>query len=330
MKVNNYLISVIVPVYNVEKYLEECLNSLVNQSFKSYEIILVDDGSTDKSGKICDCYKELHSNVTVIHKTNRGLSSARNAGVKISKGLYLTFVDSDDFVSSDYLEFLYNNLVLYKADISIGRMRMFWKKINITIPKESSVSIYTPSQALKEMMLRRNFGVTACCKLCKKELVCDYTEGKLYEDLDTTYKIIGKSNKVVYGNKPIYFYRQRLLSIRHTYINDKHLYGIDAAEHQMEYIKKNYPDLINYAGYRVALIIFELISKTTKYSSYNIKMFKKLKIKLERYSYYVINTPEVHLSMKLRCLAVRSGYIASYVIFSLLDTLAKIKVIIKK
>lgn len=113
------LISVIVPVYNVEKYIEKCLESIINQTYRNIEIILVDDGSTDNSGKICDDYAKKYSNITVIHKLNGGLSDARNAGMKIAKGEFICFFDSDDWVEIDILEKAYNKLYENKSDVVI-------------------------------------------------------------------------------------------------------------------------------------------------------------------------------------------------------------------
>ena len=115
------LISVVVPVYNVEKYIDKCINSIINQTYKNLEIILVDDGSPDNCGNICDEYAKKDNRIIVIHKENGGLSDARNTGIEVSKGKYITFIDSDDYISDNYVSFLYNLIIEYKADISIGK-----------------------------------------------------------------------------------------------------------------------------------------------------------------------------------------------------------------
>ena len=112
------LISIIVPVYNVEKYIRRCINSILNQTYQYLEIILVDDGSTDNSGLICDKYAHMDNRITVIHKKNGGLSSARNTGIDIAKGAYIGFIDSDDWIAPETYEVLYRNLVHYDADVS--------------------------------------------------------------------------------------------------------------------------------------------------------------------------------------------------------------------
>ena len=113
------LISIIVPVYNVEKYLNRCIDSLISQTYQNIEIILVDDGSTDSSSEIVDGYLKKDNRIKVFHKDNGGLSDARNKGIEISKGKYLSFVDSDDYVTNTYIETLYNTIIEYEADISI-------------------------------------------------------------------------------------------------------------------------------------------------------------------------------------------------------------------
>ena len=119
------MISVIVPVYNVEKYLSRCIDSILNQTYKDYEIILIDDGSKDSSGKICDEYAKNHNNISVIHTKNRGLSAARNTGTENSHGEYITFVDSDDLISNSFLSDLYTLIVNNNADISLCNFQLY-------------------------------------------------------------------------------------------------------------------------------------------------------------------------------------------------------------
>ena len=113
------MISVIVPVYNTEKFLKNCISSIANQTYKDLEIILVNDGSTDNSGKICDDFAQKDSRIKVIHQSNKGVGAARNAGLDVAKGAYIGFVDSDDILRPDMYEFLLNNLIVHNADISV-------------------------------------------------------------------------------------------------------------------------------------------------------------------------------------------------------------------
>ena len=206
-------ISVIIPVYNVELYLERCIKSILCQTYKDFELLLVDDGSPDKSGEICDHYKNIDSRIRVIHKENGGLSDARNVGVLSAAGEYITFVDSDDYVSSNYLEYLLDLAMKTNADISVGCFRRtesdecnFQRKrkyqdITILDSKTGCMEIITMGRY--EPML-----VTAWCKLIKRDvcLECPFPVGFKHEDRATTYKYYYHCRKIAFGNQEIYAY----------------------------------------------------------------------------------------------------------------------------
>ncbi|MBU3198080.1 glycosyltransferase [Clostridium estertheticum] len=210
---NNPLISIIVPIYNVEVYIRNCVDSILGQSYENLEIILVDDGSPDNCGDICDEYRSKDKRIKVIHKKNGGLSSARNAGIDIASGDYLGFIDSDDWIESDMYESLYNALTSHKADISVcGRYIVEADKIT-TISDSEKAEVFTRREALSELVLDEYSGMKnfAWDKLYKKELFDDirYPEGKYYEDIFTTYKLFSKSNKIVDIKSPKYYYLLR-------------------------------------------------------------------------------------------------------------------------
>ena len=145
------LISIVVPIYNVEKYLEKCINSIIIQTYKNIEIILVNDGSTDSSGKICDIYLKKDKRIKVIHKKNGGLSDARNVGIENAKGKYIAFIDSDDFIDSDFIEILYNLIIEYNADVSCCKCNVIYKK-NKKQQVEEKINIFTNYEAINEML----------------------------------------------------------------------------------------------------------------------------------------------------------------------------------
>lgn len=204
-------ISVIVPVYKVEKYLRKCVDSILAQSFADFEIILVDDGSPDNCGKICDEYALKDNRIKVIHKENGGLSDARNAGIKISKGEYLSFIDSDDYIAPDFLEILYKLVCENKANIAVCDAIVVKEDETAEFDILEKYELMDKNLALVEMVYDRKFSVNTWNKLYKKELFEEilFPKGLLYEDLATTYKLVDKSNKVVYTQAKLYAYVQR-------------------------------------------------------------------------------------------------------------------------
>lgn len=241
----NDLISIIVPIYNVENYLDRCLDSIVNQTYTNLEIILVDDGSTDNSKLMCDDYKNKDHRIVVIHKKNGGLSSARNVGIDIAHGNYIMFVDSDDFIDIKMVENMLKILKETNSDISIcnrfyyyenGDKKLRYKNNNIQI-------IMNSEQAIYEMNNYRNFDMSAWCKLYKIELFNDirFPNGKISEDFYIMYLLFDKAKKIVYNSNPYYYYFQRNGSITKT-ASLKYDF-VNAAYEQMKYVEKKYPNL---------------------------------------------------------------------------------------
>lgn len=208
-------ISVIVPVYNVEKYLSICIESVLNQSFKNFELILINDGSSDKSGIICDKYSLKDKRISVVHKENEGVSAARNYGLKICRGEYVIFIDSDDFIDSDTLEVSYNMAKHNNIDTVIFGIESFDdsdRKELITYNQLKDTKIYSSKDAIKKFLNYEIRGYS-CNRLVKRTVLIEnnilYPEGiRFGEDICPTLKIISNSNKVMLFNKPMYHYRQ--------------------------------------------------------------------------------------------------------------------------
>ena len=208
----NELISIVVPVYNVEKYLSTCVESILKQTYSNIEVILVDDGSTDCSGKMCDHYMGQDERIKVIHKKNGGLSDARNKGIIQAEGKYITFIDSDDVVSSDYVEYLYNILEENDGDIAICDPVHCYPNV---FEQETFMRVYKAEDAIVEMLYQKSFLVAAWGKLYKKDYFeeIEFPEGMLFEDSAVMYKIFDKAKKIVYGNAKLYGYMHREGSI---------------------------------------------------------------------------------------------------------------------
>lgn len=217
---SNELVSVIVPVYNVEDYLKKCVNSIINQTYTNLEIILVDDGSPDNCGKICDEYLNIDSRIRVIHKKNGGLSSARNAGLDIAKGKYISFIDSDDYIKENFIEALKTSI--RDAEIAICGITNVLEDGEVCLDIEESPikdERLSSLEALKKLATPNYFYyVTACNKLYLRSLFDDirFEEGKINEDEYIVHKLFEKSNKIVTISDKLYFYLQRDSSITHS------------------------------------------------------------------------------------------------------------------
>ena len=252
---NKPLISVVVPVYNVEKYVEQCIRSIINQTYKSLEIIVVDDGSTDKSGKICDDLSAIDSRIKVIHKKNGGLADARNVGIDHANGDLIGFVDSDDYIHPDFYEELYNLMKEKETDIAecqflrvdvenIENVKGIIDDANSNI--ESQVVVEDNIDALRHLYGPRLQPyikkVVVWNKLYKKSLFNDvrFPVGKLHEDEFTTYKILYKCKNLVSTNKIMHGYMQTKNSIMRKIIKKQRIDdNLKAYEDAYIYFKEN-------------------------------------------------------------------------------------------
>ena len=226
------LLSVIVPVYNVEEYLPTCIESILNQTFKDFEVILVDDGSTDESGQICDEYAKKDERVKVIHKENGGLSDARNVGLLSSKGKYIAFVDGDDFIIETAFEKLMRKITIYDAEIVVGNEVRYISDSKKIKPKKRHLStelVYTGIEFMKLCMEQGAMYLGVPYNIYKRSLIIDnnlfFKKGILHEDLLWTPLVFLKANKVVYEDIDFYMHRIRQGSI--TQSVDKTKNGID-------------------------------------------------------------------------------------------------------
>lgn len=233
------VISVIIPVYNVEKYLCQCLDSVIKQTYKNLEIILVDDGSTDDSGKICDEYANIDKRIIVIHKNNAGLSAARNAGIDICKGDYISFVDSDDWIDLDMYEIFMSKITEHNADIvSCGYVLEFANiKINYNLV---NIIINGSNKIVQSLFYNKNFPNAVWGKVYSKNIFekLRFPIGRIYEDMLIKYDILKNSQKVVILKSTFYHYRQRSNSIMTDINIEKIKEKITACEIIIKKLKK--------------------------------------------------------------------------------------------
>lgn len=242
----NSLISVIVPIYNVEKYLDRCVDSIINQTYKNLEIILVDDGSPDNCPQMCDDYAKKDSRIKVVHKENGGLSDARNVGMKVATGEYVSFIDSDDYVSLDFYETLLETIVDNDSDIvECGVVKFYENEKFDKYNDDLKVTNYDTVDALDGLINENPFKQHVWNKLYKSNIALDipYAVGKLNEDEFWTYQIFGKAKKVTRINKTMYYYFQRGSSIMGNGYNIKRLDALEGKMNRQAYIEKNFPIL---------------------------------------------------------------------------------------
>ena len=234
-----YLISIIVPVYNNDKYLHNCINSIINQTYRNIEIILIDDGSTDTSLQVCNFYSNKDKRIKVIHKENGGLSEARNYGIKHAKGDYIFFIDSDDIIQNNTIEIMYSVLENKNDCISICNFERFNSKYsystNKIIKKYTSLSYF-------EEILKINCFTYACGVLIPKSFLNTnfFIKGRYFEDMSSMYKIFSKSKYIYKFDGEFYKYRTNLNSIVHTMNNKKIEDYIKSTNEMLEFIDSHY------------------------------------------------------------------------------------------
>lgn len=257
--VNNKRISIIVPVYNVEKYIRSCIKSVLNQTYSNIEILLVDDGSTDNSGIICDKYAASDCRIIVVHQKNAGLSAARNRGISEACGDYITFIDSDDYIAPDYIESLYSGLQETNAQICICDYQKVDEGIEIddlgySCDITASIKRLSNKQALENVYTGDMHGVDfiSVAKLYDKKLFLNngisFPVGKIHEDAFTTYKLLYLSERISYIDKAMYFYRIRNGSITTSAFSLKKLDKLEATRGECDFfLNHNELDILRFA-----------------------------------------------------------------------------------
>ena len=305
----NDMISIIIPIYNVEKYLEKCLDSILNQTYKNLEIILIDDGSTDNSPNICNSYCEKDKRIKIIHKNNEGVSSARNKGIELSTGKYIVFIDSDDYVSNEHIEVLYDCIISNNVDLVISNLIDISEDGIILNNEEKESFLMNKDQCLKELLSEDNFYHLCCGNIYRKDLLekirfnCKY---RIAEDLDFLYRYIKQISSAYFLSKNTYYYLKREGSATNSIYSEKWndelkicnfiiSEMVELENNFHKYAKRKYIRLNINQAYR-----FKLNKNQTKILKNNIKIYKnemfnsklfdnkeKLKIFLLLKSYYL-------------------------------------------
>ncbi len=291
----NELISIIVPVYNVEQYLEKCVDSIINQKYKNLEIILVDDGATDSSGKLCDELAKIDNRIKVYHKENGGLSDARNYGVERATGDYIGFVDSDDYIDSEMYEELYEAIKKENVDVVECNLKIIYPDRVELFTEQKYYNVYTKQEYLEEYLkIEKIFG-SACVRLIKSDIAkkLKFPVGKLYEDTYYAYDLIEKVDRYVIMNNPYYNYLMRENSITNTKFNPRIFDLIEIVEKFRKTTYENYPGLKEAADCRKMYAYFSVLNsilleenyRDNEYYSEILSYFKRNYISLLKNKY---------------------------------------------
>ena len=235
------LISIIVPAYNIQDCIQKCVNSIRNQTYSELEILLIDDGSPDSTGQICDKFALQDSRIIVYHKKNGGLSSARNYGIERAKGTYLSFIDGDDWVKKDFIEVLYQNIKKANAELSIIGYSLIWDngKEKCTTD-ENAYAVFNQDEAIHELFAQEKMGCMAWQRLYHKSIFEDirFPEGKLFEDVAIALDVVKKCRTVVWSGQAKYYYYQRSGSIVNSTFNIGKLFMLDSCQKMIDYSEK--------------------------------------------------------------------------------------------
>lgn len=277
----NIPITVIIPAYNAEAFIKKCLNSVLKQTFTNYELIVIDDGSIDLTGSIIDEYAKLDPRVVAIHQANQGVSATRQKGMELSRGMYIAFIDSDDYIASDYLEILYRTASVTKAEIVIAFCQgSDYPFEDLKNHGDKSITYCTREQTMISFLNNDpNIIHMLWSKLFKKELFEDvkFPVGRIFEDTAIMYRLLGKSENTVFINYDGYMYYMHSGSITKEYSAEESIDRVRAYYELVLYIKENYPSLTQkavdmlYGGANGSMC---MIAKNKKYDLYLIKQIQ--------------------------------------------------------
>ena len=321
------LITIVVPIYNVEKYLTKCIESIIKQTYVNIQIILVDDGSTDSCYEICKEYKNKDNRIEIIHKSNGGLSDARNIGIESAQGEFITFIDSDDYIENEYIEYLFKILIDNNADVSICDYKYVNEqgKIGNKYKNNDEIIIYNAKEALYELCKNELISNSAWAKLYKIELFRDirYPKGRIFEDIATTYKVFDKANRIVFGGRPLYNYLYRKSSISKKGFSINRLNAVEFVEEMTAYIENKYGERENLCRKRRFVEYIYAYKTLCESKNYNkqigIELFIKMKENIEGIE------KSLNIKMKMYLWSIKLGYPFLYITTKFENAMAKIR-----
>ena len=285
------LVSLVVPVYNVSSCLPKLLESILSQTHHELEIILVNDGSTDDSGAICDSYALKDSRIKTVHTPNRSAADARNTGVGIASGDYIVFADGDDYLSDDYIEYLLHLCIDNKADISCCAWNTDTQgKLTKCTYRKREPGLYKGNhEAMRALLTTRLMSSSVWGKMYKKSLFDEVrfpSGSNYYEDEETIYRLVAKADSVVIGDEPKYFYVMRSSSLTHRSFDENNLKIIKIFEERCAFIENAFPELSIYAKSDILMVVNHCVIRLSiegKYDHPCIDDLKAYYIKYEKF-----------------------------------------------
>lgn len=305
----NELISVIVPVYNVEKYLRKAVQSIQNQTYKHLEIMLINDGSTDSSGNICDELANSDSRIVVIHKKNGGVSTARNEAQKLAKGNYVIYVDSDDYIHEEMIQSLYEQLIAENADVSsCSVMNVYQNSQTPQCSDENLYFVYNQEEFLREYLIGQRVQGTLGNKLIRKKITdqLEFPVGKIYEDAYYHLQLVQVAKKYVVHTKPYYYYYHRNQSLTTNPYHERDLVYLDVYQKFYDLVQQQYPRIINEAFFRLSYAYFYIFDKMLLESDFEkINQFKLVRDYLKKNAIQIAKNTIFQKGRRIAALALK-------------------------
>ncbi|MDP4467181.1 glycosyltransferase [Lacticaseibacillus paracasei] len=306
------LVSVIVPVYNIKDEIRRCVDSLLIQTYEDIEIILIDDGSTDGSAAICDEMSELHSQVNVIHQNNMGISATRNTGVASASGELISFVDGDDYVAKDFIEFLVGLLSSTQADIAqCGHYIQYSSERRATKDTDQGLRIIGPKEALKSLCYNQIYDVTLWNKIYRRDIFknIEFPVGERYEDTAVSYLLAERCKKIAIQMIPKYFYVQRYSSIANglQFTEAKYQF-IEVGDQMADYISRNYPDLERASEAKRCFVRLSTLSQIVNTHHRDINQVKRIRGEVLSNALPMLTDSNVGIRDKFGIVALACGF----------------------
>lgn len=315
------LISIIIPVYNTEKYVNRCLDSIINQTYKNIDVIIVDDGSTDNAGKMCDKYAIIDSRIRVFHMVNRGVSAARNFGIENARGKYLTFIDSDDYVDKNFILSMYNELINSNADISICGYAQEHNGEFCPHYSKDIVEKLNNQEMIVQMLMQIKYSYSPWDKLFVTSIVKEerFPEDiSNNEDLFFVYNVMKKCSTAVFNSRPLYFYCENFESAARVKFSKKNESMLDIQDYILEDISSLYPDIYKIARIEYVKNLLFCLSLVIKAQYDDKKFINRIKNALKEHKSVFLDS-DVAMGYKINLIL----FLFSYNLYKIINKIRK-------